>query len=192
MASRSLCLARHREELAGGPRAPPAAIDAIIDVRSPAEYALDHIPGAINCPVLDNSERALVGTLYRRQSPEAAFDAGRRIVRSGARAIVERIAEHVDWELDLVELDANVAALVDGGYAHLAERLACRPAASVREFIADYDKVFVVENNFDGQLHKILLTEVPHDATKLISVCKCDGLPLSARFITESVMTKVS
>jgi 2-oxoglutarate ferredoxin oxidoreductase subunit alpha len=55
---------------------------------------------------------------------------------------------------------------------------------SVREFIADYDTVFVVENNFDGQLHKILLTEVPHDATKLISLCKCDGLPWSARFNT--------
>ena len=39
--------------------------DAIIDVRSPAEFALDHIPGAINCPVLDDKERHRVGTLYR-------------------------------------------------------------------------------------------------------------------------------
>ena len=34
-----------------------AEFDTIIDVRSPAEYAEDHIPGAINCPVLDDEER---------------------------------------------------------------------------------------------------------------------------------------
>jgi 2-oxoglutarate/2-oxoacid ferredoxin oxidoreductase subunit alpha len=62
---------------------------------------------------------------------------------------------------------------------------------TVRDFIADYDKVFVVENNFDGQLHKILLTEVPEHAGKLLSLCKCDGLPLSARFLTESILQAV-
>ena len=43
--------------------------DTIIDVRSPAEFAEDHIPGAINCPVLDNEQRAQVGTLYKRFRP---------------------------------------------------------------------------------------------------------------------------
>src|SRR5215217_6577418 len=46
--------------------------DEIIDVRSEGEYAEDHIPGAINCPVLDNEERALVGTIYKQSS---SFDA---------------------------------------------------------------------------------------------------------------------
>ncbi|MGB6113982.1 MAG: rhodanese-like domain-containing protein, partial [Comamonas sp.] len=41
--------------------------DAVIDARSPAEFAEDHIPGAINCPVLDDAERAAVGTLYVQQ-----------------------------------------------------------------------------------------------------------------------------
>ena len=49
-----------------------AAYDSIIDVRSEAEFALDHIPGAINCPVLNNDERIRVGTLYKQTS---AFDA---------------------------------------------------------------------------------------------------------------------
>ena len=49
-----------------------AGFDAIIDVRSPAEYAEDHVPGAISAPVLDNEERARVGTLYKQVSP---FDA---------------------------------------------------------------------------------------------------------------------
>jgi 2-oxoglutarate ferredoxin oxidoreductase subunit alpha len=58
----------------------------------------------------------------------------------------------------------------------------------VRDFVADYDQVFVVENNLDGQLHKILQTEMPAHATRLISLSKCDGMPLSARFITEGLL----
>ena len=41
-----------------------AAFDTVIDVRSPAEFAIDHLPGAINCPVLDDDERARVGTMH--------------------------------------------------------------------------------------------------------------------------------
>jgi len=58
---------------------------------------------------------------------------------------------------------------------------------TVRDFIASHDKVIVVENNYDGQLHKILVTEEPAYATRLLSAAKCDGLPLSARWITETV-----
>lgn len=43
----------------------------IIDVRSPSEFALDHIPGAINCPVLTDEERVQVGTLYQSSPFEA-------------------------------------------------------------------------------------------------------------------------
>ncbi len=42
------------------------AFDSIIDVRSPAEFALDHVPGAINCPVLNDAERIAVGTIYKQ------------------------------------------------------------------------------------------------------------------------------
>lgn len=63
---------------------------------------------------------------------------------------------------------------------------------TVRDFIASYDQVYVIENNFDGQLHKILLTETPEYATRLISIAKCDGLALSARFITEAILAKQS
>ena len=50
-----------------------AGFDDIIDVRSPDEFAEDHIPGAINLPVLDNEERARVGTIYKQVS---AFEKG--------------------------------------------------------------------------------------------------------------------
>lgn len=66
-----------------------ASYDTVIDVRSPAEFALDHIPGAINCPVLDDDERHIVGTLYVQVS---AFEA-RKV---GGAMVARRIAEHLD------------------------------------------------------------------------------------------------
>lgn len=61
--------------------------DEVIDVRSPAEYALDHIPGAINAPVLDDAQRAEIGTLYRT-SPFAAR-------RAGAALVAQNIGTHI-------------------------------------------------------------------------------------------------
>jgi tRNA 2-selenouridine synthase len=64
--------------------------DSVIDVRSPAEFAEDHVPGAINCPVLDNEERARIGTLYK-QSP---FEAK----KLGAALVARNIARHLETE----------------------------------------------------------------------------------------------
>lgn len=64
------------------------SFDEIIDVRSPAEFEEDHIPGAINCPVLDNEQRAEVGTLYKQVSP---FEAK----KIGAALIAENIGRHL-------------------------------------------------------------------------------------------------
>jgi tRNA 2-selenouridine synthase len=63
--------------------------DAILDARSPSEFAEDHLPGAINVPVLDDGERARVGTIYKQQS---AFEAK----RAGAPLVSRNIARHVD------------------------------------------------------------------------------------------------
>ncbi len=63
--------------------------DDIIDVRSPAEYADDHIPGAINAPVLSNQERAEVGTMYTQVS---AFEAK----KLGSALISRNIARHLE------------------------------------------------------------------------------------------------
>jgi tRNA 2-selenouridine synthase len=68
------------------------AFDTIIDARSPAEFALDHLPGAINCPVLDDEERRIVGTLYKQSS---AFDAR----KLGAAMVARNIARHLDGPL---------------------------------------------------------------------------------------------
>ncbi|MCB8983773.1 MAG: 2-oxoacid:acceptor oxidoreductase subunit alpha [Ardenticatenaceae bacterium] len=57
----------------------------------------------------------------------------------------------------------------------------------VRDFIARYERVYVVELNRDGQLHKILQTEVPDKATRLVSLAHLDGMPLTARWVVEAV-----
>lgn len=62
--------------------------DEIIDVRSPNEFLEDHIPGAVNFPVLDNDERAKVGTIYKQVSP---FEA-RKI---GAAIVSKNIGQHI-------------------------------------------------------------------------------------------------
>ena len=63
--------------------------DEIIDVRTPAEFDEDHIPGAINCPVLSDEERITVGTLYKQVSP---FEA-RKV---GAALVSKNIAHHLE------------------------------------------------------------------------------------------------
>ena len=49
---------------------------AIVDVRSPAEFEKGHIPGAYSIPLFDNEERAIIGTIYKQQSKEAAITRG--------------------------------------------------------------------------------------------------------------------
>ena len=68
--------------------------DEIVDVRSPAEFIVDHVPGAVNCPVLDDEERARVGTLYKQVS---SFEA-RKI---GAALVAKNIARHIDLHFGL-------------------------------------------------------------------------------------------
>lgn len=71
-----------------------AAFNEIVDVRSPGEFAEDHIPGAINLPVLDDAERARVGTLYKQVS---SFEAK----KVGAALVSRNIAQHLDaWFAD--------------------------------------------------------------------------------------------
>jgi tRNA 2-selenouridine synthase len=64
----------------------------LIDVRAPLEYAEDHIPGAINLFVLDDEERARVGTIYKQES---VFEA-RKI---GAALVSRNIATHISTTL---------------------------------------------------------------------------------------------
>ncbi len=63
--------------------------DEIIDARSESEFLADHIPGALNCPVLNDAERAHVGTIYKQVSP---FEAR----KAGASLVSRNIAYHIE------------------------------------------------------------------------------------------------
>jgi tRNA 2-selenouridine synthase len=67
--------------------------DTIIDARSEGEYALDHLPGAINCPVLNDEERVRVGTLYKQVG---SFEAK----KVGAALVARNIARHLEEQFD--------------------------------------------------------------------------------------------
>ena len=62
---------------------------SIIDARSQAEYAEDHLPGALNWPSLDDEERKLIGTIYTQVNP---FEAKKR----GAALAAANIARHIE------------------------------------------------------------------------------------------------
>lgn len=102
-----------------------AQFDDIIDARSPAEFAEDHIPGAVNLPVLDNEERARVGTLYTQVSP---FDAK----KLGAALVSKNIARHIEERL--MDKPKNWRPLVycwrggnrSGAMAHILNRIGWR------------------------------------------------------------------
>ena len=80
------------EHLESADLASLAGFDAVIDVRSPGEFAEDHAPGAINLPVLSNDERAAVGTIYVQESRFTAR-------RLGAAIIARNVAAHLEGAL---------------------------------------------------------------------------------------------
>ena len=69
-----------------------ALYDRVIDVRSPAEFAEDRLPGAVNLPVLSNEERAEVGTIYVQESRFRAR-------RLGAAYVARNVAHHLETAL---------------------------------------------------------------------------------------------
>jgi tRNA 2-selenouridine synthase len=74
--------------------------DTVIDARTPSEYALDHIPGAVNAPVLDDAERTQVGTLYKQVSPFEAKKVGGALVAKNVAHHLETIFKNApkDWK----------------------------------------------------------------------------------------------
>lgn len=135
----------------GVPHVGPDAIARyrdIIDVRSPAEFALDRVPGALNWPVLSDDERASVGTLHAQTSAFEARRVGAALISRNIADIVERCAGRPrDWAPlvycwrggqrsrslahVLSEIGWRVAQL-EGGYRayrrHVVEQLAVLPA----------------------------------------------------------------
>ena len=71
------------------PMGKPGGYSTIIDARSEDEYALDHLPGSVNWPSLNNEERIVIGTLYKQVGP---FEAKKK----GAGLVAANIAKHIE------------------------------------------------------------------------------------------------
>jgi 2-oxoglutarate/2-oxoacid ferredoxin oxidoreductase subunit alpha len=63
-------------------------------------------------------------------------------------------------------------------------------SSQVAEFIRHHDRTYVIELNRDGQLHQLLTLEVPDRASSLESLAHIDGLPLTAKWVEEALLTK--
>jgi len=85
------------------PLGAPGGFSTLIDARSENEYALDHLPGAVNWPSLNNEERIFVGTMYKQVG---AFEAQKH----GAALVAANIARHIQREV--LELPKNWQPLI--------------------------------------------------------------------------------
>jgi tRNA 2-selenouridine synthase len=112
---------------------------AIVDVRSPAEFAKGHIPGAINIPLFSDDERAKVGTTYTQIGREQAIDVGLQVAGPKISALAKKAravatqgrlklhcwrggmrSEKMAWLFELVGLEVTV---LEGGYKAFRQHL---------------------------------------------------------------------
>jgi tRNA 2-selenouridine synthase len=102
-----------------------------VDLRSPSEFTEDHVPGAINVPLFDDVERALIGTLYRRESPDAAFSRAREITRGKLFALATGLADLAGEALATTELETRFDRLTAHGITALERGLEARAARTL-------------------------------------------------------------
>jgi 2-oxoglutarate ferredoxin oxidoreductase subunit alpha len=136
------------------------------------------------------------------EKPEAWVENMDRILRKfdTARKMVPGpvIDENQDAEIGIIAFGTTDFAIEEARDRLAAEnlqtsymRLRALPINDeVKNFVARHDRVYVVELNRDGQMHSILLTEMPEMAMKLISLAYLDGLSLTARWVQEAIEAK--
>jgi tRNA 2-selenouridine synthase len=127
------------ELLSASPQVPGSPLASaspmpIVDVRTPAEFAHGHIPGAVNIPLFTNEERVTVGTTYKQQGREAAILLGFDLTGSKWSGFIRTALEYAPikhlavhcwrggmrsaamaWALDLYGFEVT---LIQGGYKH--------------------------------------------------------------------------
>jgi 2-oxoglutarate ferredoxin oxidoreductase subunit alpha len=115
-----------------------------------------------------------------------------------ARTLVPKpvLDEVAGAEVGIISYGSNDSAILEArsmlanqGIQTSYLRLRALPTTDeFQRFVAKYPRLYVVENNFDGQMAKILQTEAPVYAAQLKSVNQCDGLPLTGRWIAQSIL----
>jgi 2-oxoglutarate ferredoxin oxidoreductase subunit alpha len=136
------------------------------------------------------------------EKPEDWVENMDRILRKfeTARTLVPRpiIEEDENAEIGIIAFGTTKYAiqeardrLASSGISTSFLRLRALPINDeVGSFVERYDRVYVVELNRDGQMHDILLTELPEQATKLKSIAYLDGMPLTAGRVVEAILNE--
>ncbi len=99
----------------------------VIDLRSPSEFAEDHIPGAVNLPLFDDDDRRVIGTLYRWSGPDEAFREASSRTRDRIEDFVAQAARLLGRELPDLDLPDAVGERTRAGIADMEERLSLMP-----------------------------------------------------------------
>jgi len=87
--------------------------------------------------------------------------------------------------------EARALLKQDKGPASAFLRLRALPCtAEVEKFIKKYDHIYIIEANRDGQLRQILSAVLPGQAPKFRSACHSDGLPLTAKWVKETILAQ--
>lgn len=133
---------------------------------------------------------------------EKAADWEENIIRifrkiDGARdTLPQPVVSKMDGaKIGIVSYGSNEPAIVEARDLLAAQgiptdylRMRALPAAhAVHDFINQYDHVYVVENNLEGQMAHIIRMDMPEKAAQILSICKQDGLPLTANFIVSKL-----
>lgn len=90
-------------------------------------------------------------------------------------------------------MEESLDALKTEGIHLDAMRLRAFPFPdSVAAFIHAHEKVFVVEQNRDAQMHTLITTELEIDGSDLSKVLHYDGTPITARFISQAIRAQIT
>jgi 2-oxoglutarate ferredoxin oxidoreductase subunit alpha len=58
----------------------------------------------------------------------------------------------------------------------------------ITDFVLNHERIYVVENNFDGQMAQLIRMEIPQDTTHVVSLVSGDGLPMAPGFVHENIL----
>jgi tRNA 2-selenouridine synthase len=105
----------------------------VIDLRSPGEYREDHVPGALNVPLLDDAGRALVGFAYTQVSPRAGFERGQALIEGRIAELVQEVAGLADWIAPSLDPACIVRAAASKGLEQLDAVVAPKAVCSLQE-----------------------------------------------------------
>jgi 2-oxoglutarate ferredoxin oxidoreductase subunit alpha len=121
-----------------------------------------------------------------------------RVKHDTARKIVPQpIDDNVDGaEVGIIAYGSSNPGVIEArdiltanGIKNSYQRLRALPLGeATHEFLAKHKRIYVIDNNFDGQMAELVRLDFPEFATRITSLAHCDGLPLTARWISQNIL----